>query len=272
MAKKIGVRTATTAAAGVVKVGDGLTVAADGTLSASGGSDVDIISPTTVGTGTKPAATGSYSIAIGANSSAGGNAYSGVAIGYSTAVTGVAAVALGNGAKASGWGAVALGTGSAATGQYELSLGNDTVNRLITHVSTPTAPTDAATKGYVDGQTILANVTDSAHFDTDNSQVRIGYVNGAYHVVSGCLITKKIGSMVTIAQIPLDVDAVTTASLPTAYFTGLCFSPNSDSLDSAGDVFRYAMKLGRTSAGKLCIDFVNGGAAIGGTYQESITF
>lgn len=293
MAKKIGVRTATTTAAGVVKVGDGLSVTDDGTLSASGGSDVDIIAPTTVGTGTKPSATGTNAIAFGAEAKA--SARNSIAIGYranqaastvgdeSVAIgydvgngyrTGDRSVSIGYGAAAMYENSVAIGSYALATDSYVFTVGDDSMGllRRVTAVGTPTKSTDAATKGYVDGQTILANVTDSTHFDTDNSQVRIGYVNGAYHVVSGCLITKKIGATVTIAQIPLDVDAVTTASLPTAYFTGLCFKPNSDSLDSAGTVFRYAMKLGRTSAGKLCIDFVNGGAAIGSTYQESITF
>ena len=72
-------------------------------------------------------------------------------------------VAIGNAAVSNFDGSVALGSGSVTSNKYQISLGNNTLTREITHVSTPTTPSSAANKHYV---------------DTTTSNALVGYVSG----------------------------------------------------------------------------------------------
>ena len=107
-------------------------------------------------------ATGQGSVAIGYKASSAGS--ESIAIGDTSNATDPFAVALGELSTASAGGSVAVGYNSKASAINEFSVGSDTLTREVTHVSTPTAGTSAATKGYVDlnaSNALTATVTDT---------------------------------------------------------------------------------------------------------------
>lgn len=74
------------------------------------------------------------------------------------------AVAIGHSARSDYSGSVAIGVAASTAKQGEFSIGNDSTTREITHVSTPTAASSAATRGYVDlnaSNSLTATVTDT---------------------------------------------------------------------------------------------------------------
>ena len=75
-------------------------------------------------------------------------------------------------------GSVAVGAGSVAKKSNELSIGNDTLTREITHVSTPIDDTSAATKSYV---------------DTNASNALVGTVSGKLLHVEDAWPSKQLG-------------------------------------------------------------------------------
>jgi hypothetical protein len=141
------------------------------------GSTAVRVGSTSASTGTSPIAVGTnaqtsanYAIAIGANSTADGanniaigadgpaqagawasNTYS-IAIGTRSKAQALTAIAIGrNATVASGASnSVAIGTSVNATEDNVFDIGTTAIPRRILHVNTPTADSDAATKGYVD--------------------------------------------------------------------------------------------------------------------------
>lgn len=81
----------------------------------------------------------------------------GTAVGNAASAAAADSLAVGDGAAAHGQKSVAIGSGSIANNDNECSVGEPAtesaaeVTREVTHVSEPTAPSSAATKGYVDG-------------------------------------------------------------------------------------------------------------------------
>lgn len=75
-------------------------------------------------------------------------------------------------------GSVAVGAGSVAKNANELSIGNDTLTREITHVSTPTAPTSASTKKYTDDNDAKTLTEANQYTDANTSNALVGTVSG----------------------------------------------------------------------------------------------
>lgn len=119
------------------KLGDGLSFDASGNVK----SDVNVISPKTVGM--PPTASGVNSIAIG----------------YGAQASGPRSVALGVNAKATSDNSIAIGYNSAASAANVVSFGNASTNRRIVNVGKPINQYDAANKEYVDSSsTVLKQV------------------------------------------------------------------------------------------------------------------
>jgi autotransporter adhesin len=111
-------------------------------------------------------ASGTDAVAIGMGATA--SSQNGIALGYYPTASGLNAIAIGVGANASADHSTALGGGSVAsrggqtdyvapfltapqTSVGEISVGNDTVQRQITHVAAGSAPTDAVNVAQLEG-------------------------------------------------------------------------------------------------------------------------
>lgn len=177
---------ATASTLGGVKIGSGISVTSDGTISAAAGggatnvnadgSQVIIGSGATNYTGSNKAPAtavganakaGANDVAIGTGAKAPTNANS-IAIGAGASSTCSTSVAIGSGAstevthegESNQGGCVAIGQNARAVGDYSVALGANSYaqdanvvavgNRRIVGVANPTATTDAATKDYVD--------------------------------------------------------------------------------------------------------------------------
>lgn len=75
-------------------------------------------------------------------------------------------------------GSVAVGAGSVAKKENEVSIGNDTLTREITHVSTPTAPTSASNKQYTDDNDAKTLTEAKQYTDANTSNALVGNVSG----------------------------------------------------------------------------------------------
>ena len=75
-------------------------------------------------------------------------------------------------------GSVAVGAGSVAKKSNELSIGNDTLTREITHVSTPIDDTSAATKKYTDDNDAKTLSEAKKYTDDNTSNALVGSVSG----------------------------------------------------------------------------------------------
>ena len=75
-------------------------------------------------------------------------------------------------------GSVAVGAGSVAKKSNELSIGNDTLTREITHVSTPIDDTSAATKKYTDDNDANTLSEAKKYTDTNTSNALVGTASG----------------------------------------------------------------------------------------------
>lgn len=148
-----------------VAIGNGSKAKMDGCVSL--GIDAIAESDESVAIGSRSNATGEQTVCVGGGCTAQGNSNTAignaaVAMGGSgntvvgaDAVIGVASgsVSIGAGSYISGdvGFAVALGARSVADADRTVSMGNDELTRRIVNVADPINPTDAATKGYVDG-------------------------------------------------------------------------------------------------------------------------
>ena len=90
-------------------------------------------------------------------------------------------------------GSVAVGAGSVANKEDELSVGNETLTREITHVSTPTADTSAATKKYTDDNDAKTLVEANKYTDANTSNALVGTVSGKLLHVEDAWPGKPLG-------------------------------------------------------------------------------
>lgn len=155
---------------------------------------INVIAPKTIVEGaTAPSL--SFSAGYGASCSANAN-YS-VAIGNMAEVSDIGSIAIGSSAISSVTGAVALGDNakvnhhnsaaiashSETTKENEFSIGSadyagGEYTREITHVSTPTAPTSAATKKYTDDNDAKTLSEAKKYTDANTSNALVGTVSG----------------------------------------------------------------------------------------------
>lgn len=90
-------------------------------------------------------------------------------------------------------GSVAVGAGSVAKNENELSIGNDTLTREITHVSTPTALTSASNKKYTDDNDANTLSEAKKYTDDNTSNALVGTVSGKLLHVEDAWPSKPIG-------------------------------------------------------------------------------
>lgn len=90
-------------------------------------------------------------------------------------------------------GSVAVGAGSVAKKENEFSIGNDTLTREITHVSTPTAPTSASTKKYTDDNDAKTLTEAKKYTDANTSNALVGNVSGKLLHVEDAWPGKPLG-------------------------------------------------------------------------------
>lgn len=150
------------AASNAIQTGVGASVAAGADNAVAIGHNASVQSAGGVAIGDGANAVLSNSVAIGA----GATALSSVAVGSGAQALGTNTTALGDDALAAGHfgvavgnnaqalhaNAVALGNGSVTSAAHTVSVGAPGAERRITQVAAPVEASDAATKGYVDGQ------------------------------------------------------------------------------------------------------------------------
>ena len=90
-------------------------------------------------------------------------------------------------------GSVAVGAGSVANKLNEFSIGNDTMTREITHVSTPTADTSASTKKYTDDNDAKTLSEAKKYTDENTSNALVGTVSGKLLHVEDAWPGKPLG-------------------------------------------------------------------------------
>lgn len=90
-------------------------------------------------------------------------------------------------------GSVAVGAGSVAKNANEFSIGNDTLTREITHVSTPSADSSASTKKYTDDNDANALAEAKQYTDANTSNALVGTVSGTLLHVEDAWPGKPLG-------------------------------------------------------------------------------
>ena len=170
---------------------------------------INVIAPKTIVEGaTAPSL--SFSAGYGASCSANAN-YS-VAIGNMAEVSDIGSIAIGSSAISSVTGAVALGDNakvnhhnsaaiashSETTKENEFSIGSadyagGEYTREITHVSTPTAPTSAATKKYTDDNDAKTLSEAKKYTDANTSNALVGNLSGKLLHVDDAWPGKPLG-------------------------------------------------------------------------------
>lgn len=183
---------ATASTLGGVKIGSGISVTDDGTISATGGDSNHAGSGNnsvavgngakardgdTVAVGYQAESIGDESLSVGGFSNASGSAS--FAIGTRTVASATCAAAIGTHAVATANYAIALGPYSVAEDPYTVSFGKEdesggTFTRRLVLVTDPVNPQDAATKHYVDARTTSGGYTLPAATASTLGGVKVG--------------------------------------------------------------------------------------------------